>query len=357
VTKSVSLHHLDDKAPRIGHIKKNGKIIASQNYEMGSIYSPKKWVEWTEKLRNEFPNRLIYVSLFAGPNTHEWRDLSLIFANTPIQGLELNFSCPHSDHNGRGSVIGQDPELCALITSTVKNIVKDKLKIMPKLTYLSHPNEGLVAKMCIDSGADAIAGINTIAGLSEIDSYSLLPKLNTGGKTTAGGISYDLIRPFGRLFVSQVAKQINYKTHPISASGGVSKNIETMIEYFALGANHLQVCTEVMNNGVQVINHMTSNLEKYLFETGRTLESIRGRALDYIDTWNNLDSIQRVAKVSAYDCTKCFSCVPNCVYDAIAITDKKLPPLITDDCNGCGSCYSNCPSNAISMNSIDIKIG
>jgi dihydropyrimidine dehydrogenase (NAD+) subunit PreA len=348
VTKSISLNSLKDKTPRISHIKHGGKIIASQNYEMGSIYSPEQWVIWTTKLRKEFPDKLIYVSLFADSNVNEWKQLSKIFLDAPIQGLELNFSCPHSDHNGRGSVIGQSPELCSEITRAVKEIVGSKLKIMPKLTYLSHPNEGLVAQICIDAGADAIAGINTIAGLCEINPYSLKPKFNTGEKTTAGGLSYELIRPFGRLIISQVAKSIDWQKYPISAMGGVSKNIDSIVEYFALGANHVQVCTEVMNNGVAVIKDLTKNLENYLETSNRTLDSIRGKALSYIDSWNNLDSIKRVAAIAESDCTKCYSCVPNCVYDAIKLEKGKVP-VITENCDGCGSCYSNCPSNAISM--------
>ena len=348
VTKSISLSPLNDKTPRISHLKHRGKIIASQNYEMGSVYSPSQWAEWTSRLREEFPDRLVYVSVFASSNTDEWKRLSEIFLESCAHGLELNFSCPHSDHNGRGSVIGQNPELCAEITSAVKTVVGSSLKIMPKLTYLSHPNEGLVAQVCIEAGADAIAGINTIAGLSEIDPYSLKPRLNTGGMTTAGGFSYDLIRPFGRLAVSQIANSIDWQKHPISAMGGVSRNIDSIIDYFALGANHLQVCTEAMNNGVGVINEMNKNLESYLSSTGRTLQSIRGKSLPYVNSWNRLDSTKRVASILEDECTNCNSCSPNCMYDAIICENGKTK-ILSEKCDGCGSCYSNCPSEAISM--------
>lgn len=350
VTKSVSLNSLEDKTPRIGHIKHRGKIIGTQNYEMGSIYSPEVWAEWTTKLRNEFPDRLIYVSIFADSNISEWKALSGLFLKTPVQGLELNFSCPHSDHNGRGSVIGQNPELCRDITKAVKETVGSQLKIMPKLTYLSHPNEGLVSKMCIEAGADAIAGINTVAGLCEIDPYTLSPKLNTGGKTTPGGISYELIRPFGRLIISQVAKSIDYEKYPISAMGGVGRNLESMVDYFALGANHLQVCTEVMNNGYEVINEMRTNLSNYLDDSKKTLESVRGKALNFVAGWNQLDSSKRIAKIDDASCTKCYTCVPNCMYDAIEIgKTKKFAMNINANCEGCGSCYASCPNDSIKM--------
>jgi len=314
---------------------------------MGSIYSPSQWVEWVSKLRNEFPNRMIYASIFADANPDGWKKLSEFFLESQIQGLELNFSCPHSDHNGKGSIIGQNPDLCAMLTKSVKETVGDKLKIMPKLTYLAHPNEGLIAKMCIDAGADAIAGINTIAGLCEIDIYNLSPKLGTGEKTTAGGISYDMIRPFGRLAISQIANSIDWKRYPISAMGGVSRNIESIVDYLALGANHLQICTEVMNNSLDVIIKMKKNLLAYLEETGRTIEDVRGKALPHITTWDNLDNQKRIAHISD-SCNGCRACVSYCKYDAInAINDKFQ--IIDENCDGCGSCSSVCTKGAISM--------
>lgn len=344
VTKSVVLHQLKDKTPRIGHIKRKGNITASQNYEMGSDKNVDYWVKTVNKLREEFSDRMLYVSIFAGPDIGEWKELASIFKKTKAHGLELNFSCPHSEHNGKGSVIGQNPDLCASITSEVKKNAGN-LKIMPKMTYLAHPNEGLIAKSCIESGADAICGINTIAGLSEIDPYSFLPKLNTGGKTAAGGISYDLIRPFGRLVVANISKSIG--EHPVSACGGISSNLESMVEYFALGANHLQVCTEVMNKGYGVIDKMQKVLVDYLNETGRSLNEIRGITLDKIVTWDKLDEKKRVAEISD-KCNGCYSCFDVCDYEALKKLNSKVE-VNASLCSGCGSCYATCENDAIKM--------
>lgn len=345
VTKSVVLQQLRDKTPRIGHIKQKGKIIASQNYEMGSEKDVHYWIKTVNNLKEEFNDRMLYVSLFAGPDLVEWRELAGIFKETKADGLELNFSCPHSEHNGKGAIIGQNPNLCASITSEVKKNAGDKLKIMPKMTYLAHPNEGLIAKSCIEAGADAICGINTIAGLSEIDPYSLVPKLNTGGKTSAGGISYDLIRPFGRLIVSNIAKAIG--EYPVSACGGISNDLESMVEYLALGANHLQVCTGVMNNGYEIINDMKKVLTDYLEETGRTLDGIRGATLNKVVGWDKLDNIKRVAEVND-ECKSCYSCLDVCGYEALKKSNSKVK-VDTSLCSGCGSCYATCENNSIKM--------
>lgn len=108
VTKSISENPLKDKNPRIGHVKYNGKIIASQNYEMGSVYPVNYWVDAVDRLKEKYPDRLLLVSLFASQDIEEWKRLTSAFKSTKIDGYELNFSCPHADHEGKGSVIGQN---------------------------------------------------------------------------------------------------------------------------------------------------------------------------------------------------------------------------------------------------------
>jgi dihydropyrimidine dehydrogenase (NAD+) subunit PreA len=348
VTKSISLFPLEDKTPRIRHIFNRGGIrIGAQNYEMGSIYDASQWVEWVTKLAEEYPDRMLYVSLFAGPQKEEWVELSEMFMDSGADGLELNFSCPHADHRGKGSIIGQDPYICSDLTKIVKDTVGDKLKIMPKMTYLVHPNAGLAAKLCIEEGADAIAGINTIAGLCEIDMYTLKPKLNTGGMTTAGGISHDMIRPFGRLIISEIANTIDWEKYPISAMGGVCSSLKTVIEYLALGANHVQVCTHVMNRGYDIVKNMEKGLSAHMEKYNKTLESIRGAALEYITTWDKLDNIKRVAVIDNEKCDVCLRCSRACDYDAIIASIDLV--TVGHKCDGCGSCVSMCPENAIEL--------
>ncbi len=348
ITKSIVLSPTRNKKSRIGHIRHQNNIIATQNYEMSSVYSPYQWKEWVIRLRNEFPDRLIFVSFAASSNIDEWKFLSESFLETNVHGLELNFSCPHSDHDRKGSAIGLDHNLCASITEAVKKTVGKKLKIMSKLPYILHPNEGTVAKMCIEAGADAIAGINSIAGLCEIDPYELKPKLMTGDKTTTVGLSYHIIRSFGRLVITQIAKTIDWKRYPISAIGGVSRDIESIIDYLSLGANHMQVCSEVMNHGVEVIDEMKATLLQYLEKTGRTIDDIRGKALPHFTEWDKLDSQDRIATVSD-DCTNCQACISYCRYNAIMPGAAKIN-IVDKNCDGCGSCYSACPNNAISLN-------
>ena len=284
ITKSVVLNPLKDKSPRMKYLSYEGKKVGLQNYEMGSELSIEYWVEQTKKLKKEFPNNLLLVSLFASDNLEEWETLAQAFSKTSIDGFELNFSCPHSDAHGRGYLIGQNHDLCGKITRTVTDNFGKKGIIMPKLPYLVYPNEKLVAEVCKTNGANAIAAINTIAGLTSVNPENLSPRLNTKGQTTPGGISYHTIKPFAFLIVNNLAKT----GIPVSASGGASTDLETIVSFLAYGANNLQYCTEVMLKGEGVIDSLKETLEHYLLEKKLTLNELRGKASDKVVSWEEL---------------------------------------------------------------------
>lgn len=286
ITKSIVLNPLKDKSPHMRYLSYGDNKIALQNYEMGSELPISYWVEQTKKLKEEFPNNLLLVSLFASNNLNEWKTLAKAFSKTPIDGFELNFSCPHSDAHGRGYIIGQDYNLCGKITKTVINSFgRDKEAIiMPKLPYLVYPNERLATEICKANGANSVAAINTIAGLSSINPKNLSPRLNTKGKTASGGISYHAIKPFAFLIVNNLSKT----GIPVSASGGASTDLETIISFLAYGANNLQYCTEVMLKGDGIISGLKNTLENYLSEKKLTLNELRGKASDKVVSWEEL---------------------------------------------------------------------
>ena len=155
---------------------------------------------------------------------------------------------------------------------------------MPKLPYLVYPNERLVAKVCQANGANAIAAINTIAGLTSVNPENISPRLNTKGKTTPGGISYHTIKPFAFLLINNLAKT----GIPISASGGTSTDLETIVSFLAYGANNLQYCTEVMLKGDGIIDGLKETLRNYLLEKNLTLSELRGKASDKVVSWEEL---------------------------------------------------------------------
>jgi len=112
----------------------------------------------------------------------------------------------------------------------------------------------------------------------------LKPRLNTGGKTTAGGFSYNIIQPFAYLFTANLART----NLPVSAGGGVTSDKEVLASFFGWGANHLQVCSEVMNKKLKVIDELKNNLTELLDQHKMSLDEFRGNALEKVVGWDEL---------------------------------------------------------------------
>lgn len=114
--------------------------------------------------------------------------------------------------------------------------------------------------------------------------------------------------------------------------------------------------TEVMNYGLEVIDELKSNLTSYLKETDKTIDDIRGCALQKVVAWDKLDEVTRYARIIENKCTKCYDCTTFCMYDAITYqkgSEPKIDPII---CKGFRSCYASCPRESIVMES-DLSSG
>lgn len=286
VTKSVALIPSKDVSPRICAYRDGAKNVnAYQNYEMGSDLPVEYWINTVEEIKNVHPEKLLLVSLFGSADVNEWAELAKSFRGSSIEGFELNFSCPHVDHQGKGYLIGQDESLCGEITAAVRENSEEGLIIMPKLSYLVYPNESLIARTCEDNGANAIAAINTIAGLSPLCAKTLKPKLNTSGKTAAGGFSYETIAPFALLLINSLYKNTNFQ---VSAGGGVVPSKDSLASFFGYGANHVQICSAVMHKGISVIHLLKDSLNEILEEHERSLDELRGCASERVVSWDKL---------------------------------------------------------------------
>ncbi len=161
-----------------------------------------------------------------GASPEEFLECAEILA--PVaDAFELNLSCPHVKEAGQ--CVGSDEE-------AVRNIVrflKSKLKqpIIPKLS----PNLGNVARMarlCQDSGADALSLINTVGPGTPVDGDGNPVLWNVNG-----GLSGRGVLPIGLKAVREVSQEVDI---PIIASGGISC-AEDVIAYARAGATYFAV--------------------------------------------------------------------------------------------------------------------
>jgi len=348
-----------DVSRRIYVCKNNSSFIGLKNIEMISNRPVELWAKEINELKTEFPDRVIIASIMAeGEKLQEWRELTEILQDAGADAIELNLSCPNGvPERGMGSYISEIPDMCGKITTAVKKVSKVPVwaKLSPNVTDISH-----LAFSCLQAGADGITAINTLKGFAGIDIESLQPKLNVGGFSAYGGFSGHIAKPFALKAVSEIAKQ--HSCH-ISAAGGISNWIDA-VEFMLLGASTLQICSEVMLKGYNIINPLINGLESYLERHSyASLKHLTGAGLEKINDYGKLDkNIKYTASINKNYCLKCGKCFVSCMdggYQAINKesdyenmqnkTVKATYSVNHSKCVGCGLCQYVCPVNAISM--------
>ena len=180
----------------------------------------------------------------AGETADEFAVLARkIRATSGISAIEVNISCPNVEN--RGLVFATDCDTSARVIDSVRKIIGGEIPIIAKLTP-DVTDIVSVAKAVRDSGAEAVALINTLLGMViNIDSM----RAHLGGKT--GGLSGPAIRP--------VAVRAIYQVHsampelPILGMGGVS-NGRDAFEMILAGASGVSVGTASFGNPTAAIS-------------------------------------------------------------------------------------------------------
>ncbi len=164
-----------------------------------------------------------------GRTTEDYCEVVEKLADTDVDLLEINISCPNVKHGG--IAFGQDPKAVENITKEVKRYAAQPviMKLSPNVTDIT-----VMAKAAQAGGADALSMINTLTGM-KIDIYRR--KFFLANKT--GGLSGPAIKPVAVRMVNQVANAVNI---PIIGMGGIT-NGEDAIEFIMAGATAVAVGT------------------------------------------------------------------------------------------------------------------
>jgi len=193
-------------------------------------------------LANDIPwlveqNSRIIISI-AGETIEEYATLARkVRSVAGISAIEVNISCPNVEN--RGLVFACDPDSSRRVIDGVSRTIGGELPIIAKLSP-DVTNLPEIAKGVVESGADALALINTVLGMV-INFDTMRPHL--GGKT--GGLSGPAIRP--------VAVRAIYQVHavlpevPILGMGGVSSGRDAL-ELILAGASGVSVGTASFGN-------------------------------------------------------------------------------------------------------------
>ena len=193
-------------------------------------------------LANDIPwlveqNSRIIISI-AGETIEEYATLARkVRSVAGISAIEVNISCPNVEN--RGLVFACDPDASRRVIDGVRKTIGGELPIIAKLSP-DVTNLPEIAKGVVESGADALALINTVLGMV-INLDTMRPHL--AGKT--GGLSGPAIRP--------VAVRAIYQVHavlpevPILGMGGVSSGRDAL-ELILAGASGVSVGTASFGN-------------------------------------------------------------------------------------------------------------
>ena len=346
---------------RYGSIDYNGqRMIGLNNIELITDRPLEINLEEITAVKKVWPDRAMVVSLMVPCNEKAWRDILERVEQTGCDGVELNFGCPHGmSERGMGSAVGQVPEYIRDVTGWCKQStgLPVFVKLTPNITDIRFP-----ARAACEGGADAVSLINTINSIVSIDLDTFSPEPSVAGKGAHGGYCGPAVKPIALSMVSEIARDPETRNLPISGIGGIG-TWRDAAEYIALGCGNVQVCTAVMRFGFKIIDDMVDGLNNWMDSKGfQTLEDFRGKAIENVTDWNQLDlNYKTLAVIDQDKCIECGLCHIVCEdasHQAISKhkseNGKRTYTVIDDECVGCNLCSLVCPvKDCITMEAQD----
>lgn len=188
-----------------------------------------------------------------GKTTEDYLEVVERLADTDVDMLEINISCPNVKEGG--IAFGQDPKAVEAITKAVKAKAKQPviMKLSPNVTDIT-----VMAKAAEAGGADVLSMINTLTGMKidiERKTFALANK--------TGGLSGPAIKPVAVRMVYQAAHAVKI---PIIGMGGITC-AEDAIEFILAGASAVAVGTANFMNPYTTVE-VVKGIEDYMTRHG-----------------------------------------------------------------------------------------
>ena len=180
--------------------------------------------------------------------------------------IEVNISCPNVAAEF-GRPFAADPDSAAAVTRAVKGATHLPVivKLSPNVTDIA-----TIARAVETAGADAIAAINTVAGMA-IDVDCGQPIL----ANRVGGVSGPAIRPIAVRCVYEIYQAVDI---PIIGLGGVVDGRDA-VEMIMAGATAVGVGSAVYYRGVDAFGEIVREITSFMVKHGhKTLADFRGMA-------------------------------------------------------------------------------
>lgn len=323
------------------------KVLGFNNIELISDRPLALNLAEITQVKKDWPDRAMVVSLMVPCNEASWRAILPRVEDTGADGIELNFGCPHGmSERGMGAAVGQVPEYIEMVTAWCKQYSRLPVivKLTPNIADIRQPSQA--AKR---GGADAVSLINTLNSIMGVDPATLTMVPSTAGMGSHGGYCGPAVKPIALNMVAEIARTAETRGLPISGIGGVS-TWRDALDFIALGAGTVQVCTAAMVHGFKIVEDLCSGLSNYMDEMGvQKLDKLVGRAVPTVTDWKFLN-LNHVSK-AVIDQDKCISCgrchvvCEDTSHQAITAMKDGVRhfEVKEEECVGCNLCVSVCP--------------
>lgn len=345
-------------SPRLNAYHSGAKrFIGLQNAEQITDRPIKDNIADLIYLKKHYPKKVL-ISSIMGFKDSDWATLAKMSEDAGADMLELNFSCPQMATKEGGHRVGQNYDAVERYTAVVKNAcnIPVMAKMTPNITDMLP-----VALAAKKGGADAIAAINTIRAITDIDIDSYVAQPNIYGKSGITGFSGTAGKPIGLRFVAELFN--SQELHlPIGAIGGV-KTWRDALHYILMGGTTVQVTTAIMQHGYRIVEDMIEGLSDYMLERGITsLHEIIGKAAKNLVDPSEFDVRHQVVSVINKDkCIGCGQCYISCqdgANQAIKFNEDACRKAEVDEsrCVGCTLCKHVCPvADCVTTKVVDTK--
>ncbi|MGQ0835424.1 MAG: NAD-dependent dihydropyrimidine dehydrogenase subunit PreA [Gammaproteobacteria bacterium] len=334
--------------PRYGAIHGNDRrVIGFNNIELITDRPLDINLAEIRQIKRDWPDRALIVSVMLPMREESWAKYVPMIEDTGADGLELNFGCPHGmSERGMGSAVGQVPEYIQLAAQWCKKYARVPVivKLTPNITNILP-----AAKAARDGGADAVSLINTLNSIMRVDYDTLTIYPSTDGKGSHGGYCGPAVKPIALHMVAEIARSRETAGLPISGIGGIT-DWRDAVDFLALGATTVQVCTAAMVYGFKIIDDLVDGLRNYLERKGfASVHQLVGKAVPSVTDWQylNLNHVDK-AWIDQDLCIKCGRCHIACedaAHQAItsSVNGERRFEVIDAECVGCNLCVSVCP--------------
>ena len=275
-TTSVESYQVDIAYPIMTSMDwEDKKGVALGNIDNISEHHMDVMEDTVRRLKNEFPDRVVGLSLWGTTNKGHWEELTRRSVDVGADLVEISMSCPTDSPFARRSLmVGQVPDDVKRILGWVRKH-SGNMPVVAKLTsQVTDITE--IVEAVEEAGGDGVCASDTFHGLLGIDLNTFVPNPSINGKSTFCGVSGPVLKPITLRTLAMIAKSSSI---PLAASGGAT-TWQDAAEFMLVGASTVQFCTAVMHYGLDIVEDLKDGLAYFLEDKALSSASdLIGKAL------------------------------------------------------------------------------